>query len=212
MDGPSVRRDAAGERRAYLVLGALLVAAGLGWLVARTAGVDLGTVVGTLGWPLFVIAPGVVLLVLGLASPREPGQGLAVAGTIVTSVGLLLAYQDATDHWSSWAYAWALIGPAAAGLGLALWGLLHGDRRGAAQGGRTLGGGLVLFGIGYAFFEGLLGIGDGRGISAGAGDIVPFLLLGAGLLVIGGAILRRDEAEVVVPAESPVASPPPRSP
>jgi hypothetical protein len=212
MDGPSGRRDPAGERRAYLVLGALLVVTGLGWLVARTAGVDIGTVVGTLGWPLFVIAPGVVLLVLGLASPREPGQGLAVAGTIVTSVGLLLAYQDATDHWSSWAYAWALIGPAAAGLGLVLWSLLHGDRRSVDQGGRTLGGGLVMFGIGYAFFEGLLGIGDGRGISAGAGDVVPFLLLGAGLLVIGGALLRGTEAGDRLSADPPVAEPPPGLP
>jgi hypothetical protein len=212
MNRPSVRRDLAGERRAYLVLGALLVVTGLGWLAARTAGVDLASVVGTLGWPLFVIAPGVVLLVLGLASPREPGQGMAVGGTIVTSVGLLLAYQDATDHWSSWAYAWALIGPAAAGLGLVLWSLLHGDRRGVSQGGRTLGGGLVMFGIGYAFFEGLLGIGDGRGISAGAADVVPFLLLAAGLLVIGGALVRRNEAEERLPAEPPVAEPPPPSP
>lgn len=210
-DGPTAP-DRSGERRAYLVLGALLVLAGLGWLLARTAGVDLTAIAGALGWPVFVIAPGIVLLVLGLSSPREPGQGMAIGGSVITAVGVLLAYQDATDHWSSWAYAWALIGPSAAGLGQVLWGLLHAARRDVTEGGRTLGVGLVMFGVGYAFFEGLLGIGGGRGIAGVANDIVPFLLLAAGGLVIVGAFLRREAAEAGRPAEPPIASPPPSSP
>jgi hypothetical protein len=206
-------RDRNAERRAYLVLGGLLVLAGVAWLLARTAGVDLPALVAAVGWPVFVVAPGLVLLALGLSMPRQPGQGMAVGGTIVTSVGLLLAYQDATDHWSSWAYAWALIGPAAAGLGQAAWGALHRHSRDVAEGGRTLGVGLVMFGVGYAFFEGLIGIGDGRGISRGAPDLVPFLLLGAGLLVIAGGLLRRQEAETRLATDDPpvASSPPPSS-
>ena len=212
MTPPTTRSDRNAERRAYLVLGALLVLAGAAWLVARTAGVDIPALIAAVGWPVFVVAPGLVLLALGLLMPRQPGQGMAVGGSVVASVGLLLAYQDATDHWSSWAYAWALIGPAAAGLGQAAWGALHRHRRDVAEGGRTLGVGLVMFGVGYAFFEGLIGIGDGRGISGGAPDLVPFLLLGAGLLVIAGGLLRRQEAETRFATDDPpVASSPPPS-
>jgi hypothetical protein len=201
-----------GERATYLVLGALLVLAGVAWLLARASGVDIPGLVAAVGWPVFVVAPGLVLLALGLFMPREPGQGLAVGGTIVASVGLLLAYQDATDHWSSWAYAWALIGPAAAGLGQAAWGVLHRHGAAVAEGSRTLGVGLVMFGVGYAFFEGLIGIGDGRGIARGAPDLVPFMLLAAGLLVIAGGLLRRQEAETRLATDDPpVASSPPPS-
>ena len=45
-----------------------------------------------------------------------------VGGAIVTTVGLLLLYQDLNGHYESWAYAWALI-PMAVGLGLTVNGL-----------------------------------------------------------------------------------------
>ena len=51
---------------------------------------------------------------------------MVVGGTVATTVGLVLLYQNNTGHWESWAYAWALVGPAASGLGLALWGAAHG--------------------------------------------------------------------------------------
>ena len=34
---------------------------------------------------------------------------------VVTTVGLVLLYQNTTGRWESWAYAWALVGPAASG-------------------------------------------------------------------------------------------------
>ena len=77
-------RDRIAERRAYLVLGGLLVLAGVAWLLARTAGVDLPALVAAVGWPVFVVVPGLVLLALGLSMPRQPGQGMAVGGTILS--------------------------------------------------------------------------------------------------------------------------------
>ena len=40
-------------------------------------------------------------------------EGLAIAGSIVTVSGLILLIQDATAHYESWAYAWALVFPGA---------------------------------------------------------------------------------------------------
>ena len=51
-------------------------------------------------------------------------MGFAIAGSIVTTVGSVLLYQQTTGHWESWAYAWALVGPGAAGLGMLVYGLL----------------------------------------------------------------------------------------
>ena len=101
-------RDRGRDReRGMLVFGALLGALGLVFL----AGEQLNLNVSRNGWPLFVIVPGVVLLVAGLAIPREVGLGLAIPGGIVTAVGLILAFQNATGAWASWAYMWALIAP-----------------------------------------------------------------------------------------------------
>lgn len=47
------------------VLGAILIVIGLGFLAVRY----LEPFVGMDVWPLFIIGPGVVLLVLGLSSP-----------------------------------------------------------------------------------------------------------------------------------------------
>ena len=109
------RRPAAG--RGGLILGGVLIVLGVLFLAERAFGVQLGR----FGWPLFVIVPGVP------ADGREPGgvggregSGLAVAGAITTVVGLVLAFQNATGLWATWAYAWALVGPGATGLGLHL--------------------------------------------------------------------------------------------
>jgi len=58
---------------------------------------------------MFVIVPGVALLVLGLAVPSEGGLGMAIPGGIVLTVGLILAFQDSTGTYASWSYAWALV-------------------------------------------------------------------------------------------------------
>ena len=44
-------------------------------------------------------------------------------GGITTVVGLVLAVQNATGLWATWAYAWALVGPGGTGLGLVFYGL-----------------------------------------------------------------------------------------
>ena len=139
-----------------VAIGAILVIVGAILLAGQL--LDIG--IGDLGWPLIIVAIGVALLLIGLVVVNE--SGMVVGGAVVTTVGLVLLYQNQTDHWESWAYAWALVGPAASGLGLALWGIRSGDRQDVRNGTWGLLGGLAFFAVGYLFFEGIIGISGER--------------------------------------------------
>ena len=69
-----------------------------------------------LAWPSVIYGMGGMFLLSTLFSGVSP---LAIPGSILVSLGLLLAWQNMTGAWESWAYAWALI-PASVGLGLFL--------------------------------------------------------------------------------------------
>src|SRR5919106_1205810 len=77
-------------------LGAALIVVGLIFFIGQWLDVDWGAAT----WPFYVIAPGLALLAFGLT--QRNGSGLAIAGSIVTMVGLVLLYQNATDRWESW--------------------------------------------------------------------------------------------------------------
>jgi hypothetical protein len=182
--GPGSKSFSGPTNRGALVVGGVLILVGLLFLAERLFEFDLGTY----GWPLFVIVPGVLLLFAGLAAPVREGVGLAIAGTITTTTGLVLAFQNATDSWSTWAYAWALVGPASAGLGMAFYGLVRGVPGVASEGLRVLGVGLALF-VGFGlFFEGVIGL-SGEPFLIGS-DYLPFALIAAGLVVLVWGMIR----------------------
>jgi hypothetical protein len=169
-----------------VAIGLVLVMAG----AALFAGQLLGIGIEDIGWPFFVIATGVVILLVGLVMVGE--QGMVIGGTVVTTVGLVLLYQNNTGRWESWAYAWALVGPAASGLGLLLWGLRSGNSSDVRNGTWGLLGGLGLFAVGYLFFEGVIGIG---------GDplnlpewVLPVVVIGIGVVVLGRGLFERRSA------------------
>jgi hypothetical protein len=82
------------ERRGALAVGLLLVAAGVAAFGARQAGFDPFEALGDNGWPLFVIVPGLVLLGASVVPPVPHGVGFAIAGSIVTIVGLVLLFRQ----------------------------------------------------------------------------------------------------------------------
>ncbi len=171
------------EGRGGVILGAILIALGAVFLVGRIVDVDIGSA----GWPLFVIVPGVALLIWGVALPGREGVGLAVAGGITTVVGGILAVQNATDLWATWAYAWALVGPGGTGIGLLAHGIAHRDTGQRMAGLRSIASSLVLF-AGFAlFFEGVIGLSGRPFLSTDAG---PIVLIAAGIVVIAFALLR----------------------
>jgi hypothetical protein len=108
---------------------------------------------------------------------------LAIPGGIVTTVGLILAFQQVTDAWASWAYMWALIAPGSVGVTLVLYGLLHGRFDLVDGGARTAAVGLGLF-IGFGlFFENVIGFDEGHSntiLHAG----LPYLAVAMGVLIV----------------------------
>lgn len=202
MSVPERRQNGAAiwSRASGIVLGLLLIVAGLVLLAVNVFGLVLPFDIDRIGWPVFVIVPGLALVVVGLITSGEAGVGLAVAGAIVATVGAILAYQSSTDHWSSWAYAWALIAPTAVGAAMFLWGLFH--RRGdlVRQGFSGFAVGLVLFLVGFAFFEGVLGLGGDRGLAPLGRQALPVALIVAGVLIVLSRLWpRRRMVEVVEP-------------
>jgi len=170
------------DRRGVL-LGVILIGLGLLFLVERFVGVDLAEA----GWPLFVIIPGVLLFAWGVTQSGREGLGLAVAGGITTVVGLILAVQNATGLWATWAYAWALVGPGGSGLGMAGYGLVRRDSALVRNGLRSIAAGVGLFLAFGLFFEGVIGLSGQPFLTT---ELGPYILIAVGLAVVGLGLAR----------------------
>lgn len=126
-------------------------------------------------WPLLIVLFGLTFFV-GMVIAGKRGAGLAVPGTIITTIGVLLFIQNTFDLWVTWTYAWALL-VSAVGLGLLIMNLYlkrQGLRRAA---GLIIGIGLALFVIFGLFFEVILNI--------SAPDVPSGAFLGGGLVLLG---------------------------
>jgi hypothetical protein len=128
----------------FIGLGVLLIALGALFLVGQAVGFDLGY----FGWPFFVIIPGLAVFGIGLAAGGPTGERITPLGAAVTVTGVILLYQNAADHFESWAYAWALVFPASTGLGQMIYGLLKERKDMVVTGGRSVLIGVVLFVVG----------------------------------------------------------------
>jgi hypothetical protein len=143
---PATRRSGSG-----IALGVVLVVVGIFYLVVQLFSIDLSS----FGWPLFIIIPGLTLLIVGFVSL---GSGASIPGGILTMVGLVLAAQNATGAWTSWAYAWALVAPGGVGLGLFLQGLRERNPGLIRQGRSLMLIAALIFMVGFVFFESILNI------------------------------------------------------
>ena len=176
------------------VAGAVLVVAGVGWFVAREIRLDPFAPIADAGWPFFVIIPGVILMLSSLIPKPPGGVGFAIAGSILTAVGLVLLYQEQTAHWESWAYAWALVGPGAAGLGMLVYGLIFDQRDLVSAGLRLATIAAAIFVAGFWFFETVFATGRAP-VDLGAWWPVAIIVAGLAVLAIGLASGgRRNEA------------------
>lgn len=126
-------------------------------------------------WPLLIVLLGLMFFVGMLFSGRS-GSGLAIPGSVLTTLGLLLFIQNRFHLWVTWTYAWALL-ICSVGLGLLIMNIYikRSNLRRAA--GLLIGIGLTLFVIFDIFFEIILSI-------SGAGRFNG-IFLGAGLVLLG---------------------------
>ncbi len=148
----------------------LLIGLGVLFLVGQVFGVNFWS----FSWPGFVMIPGVIFLALAFTGDRKM-SGFVFPGTIITGTGLILMYQNLTNHWESWAYAWTLY-PVFVGLALMFNGQRT-ERENELRTGRNLVNfGLIAFLVGAAFFE--LVIFNGGG--ALTHWLLPVVLIGVG--------------------------------
>ncbi len=160
-----------------LIVGLLLVVLGVLLLLGRVTDIDIFS----MAWPFFIILPGLVMLLVAVSGGAR-AHPLAIPGSIVTAVGLLLFVQQAFDLYASWAYAWALIAPTAVGFGIWLNGRLERDDKRRMDGIHLIEIGAILFGVGFVFFEMFLNLNGMVTDTVGA-------ILGGVLLIAGGGLL-----------------------
>lgn len=159
-----------------VVVGIALIALGVVFLVGELLDINIWP----FGWPIFILLPGLLLLAFSFVTKGETGEPLAIAGSMLTALGILFLYQNTTNHWQSWAYAWALIAPASVGFGQFLHGTIR-DKENLVETGRRLiliGG--IIFAVGFVFFELVIGI---SGLALGSFGWA-LLLIGLGALLI----------------------------
>jgi hypothetical protein len=178
-----------GLSRVFIGFGAVLMALGALFFVVQAVGFDLGR----LAWPFFVIVSGLAVFGACLAIGGPTGERIIPLGAALTMVGAILLYQNAADHFESWAYAWALVVPTSTGLGRMIYGSLKGRKDMVASGGRLALTGAVLFALGAFFFELVLGI-SGLGIGFGRFGWPLGLVIVGTLLLVGGLLYRRGES------------------
>lgn len=164
-----------------LVGGALLIGFGLLSLVSRVfTGLNWGWV-----WPFFVIGFGALFFVAMFASGKS-AAALAIPGSIIGGIGLVLLFQNITQHWESMSYFWTLI-ILFVGLGIYIMGRYGDDENQRRSGAKLMRVGFILFVIFGAFFEMIF--------SSFNNLIFPILLilLGAYLVLARSGLFKRHE-------------------
>ncbi len=158
------------------IIGMILI--GVGGLFLLAQGTDFN--IFGLGWPLFVLIPGAIFLTIALRAENEETVGLIFPGVIVTGTGVILAYQNFTGHWESWAYVWTLY-PVFVGIAMRHMGYRTDSFDLRRTGQMMMIVGMIAFVSFGALFELFIFNGGSFGILA---PIAPVVMIGAGLFLV----------------------------
>jgi hypothetical protein len=131
-----------------LVAGAVLIALGLLSLFGQ---LFRGFQFWSYLWPIIIIAFGGLFFV-GMFAGGKSMAGLAIPGSIIGGLGLMMFFQNLFNHWESWSYGWTVI-LVLVGLGIFIMGLYAGDANHRRSGLRLMRVGAILFIIFGGFFE-----------------------------------------------------------
>ncbi len=164
-----------------LVGGALLIGFGLLSLVSSVfSGFNWGWL-----WPFLIIGFGALFFVAMFASGKG-AAALAIPGSIISGIGLVLLFQNITQHWESMSYFWTLI-ILFVGVGIYIMGVYGGDENQKRSGTKLMRVGFILFVIFGAFFEMIF--------SSFNNLIFPILLIivGAYLVLARSGLFKKHE-------------------
>jgi len=177
-----------------LIAGTLLILFGLMALAGQLfQAVDWGFL-----WPFAIIGFGALFFVAMFAGGKQTAA-FAIPGSIVTGIGLVLLFQNITQHWESMSYFWTLI-ILFVGAGLYIMGWYSGDEHQKQSGFRVMKIGFILFIIFGAFFEVIF--------SSYGNVLFPLLLILLGVYLIvrrSGVLTARkvdEPSDTIVPPAS----------
>jgi hypothetical protein len=163
------------RNRSTLFLGILLILIGIWLVVSRQVPALQQWLDVEFAWPMWTIGAGILIFIIGLI---VGAPGMAVPASIVTGIGCILYYQNATGDFASWSYMWTLI-PGFVGVGLIIAGLLgENTRRNISSGVNLIIISVVLFLIFGTIFGGLAILGP-------YGPAILLIALGVYILVRG---------------------------
>jgi hypothetical protein len=149
-------------------------------------------------WPFIIIFFGGLFFV-GMFVGGKSMAGLAIPGSIITLIGLMMFVQNLFNHWESWAYGWTVI-LFAVGLGIFIMGLYSGEERQRLAGMRVMRIGVILFIIFGAFFELIFSSFSRHGV---AQYLFPALLVLLGVYLVvtrSGWLSTRHQDSIEPPA------------
>ena len=175
-----------------LVGGTLLIAFGLLSLASQVfRGFNW-----SLLWPFMVIGVGVLFFMAMFAGGKQTA-GLAIPGSIISGIGLVLLFQNITKHWESMSYFWTLI-ILFVGIGIYIMGVYSNDEGQKQSGTRVIKVGLILFIIFGLIFELIFSSFGNLGIP------ILLILLGVYLVLSRSGLLgkRKDETSDSLPPVS----------
>ena len=162
------------RNRSQLALGIILILLG-GWFIAQRQIPSIHEWTNIfMGWPLNVVAAGVLIFLIGLLLGAP---GMSVPAAIVAGIGGILYYQKFMNDYSSWSYMWTLI-PGFVGVGDIVSGLLASSNYKWRNGLNLIVASLVLFVVFAAIFGKLDILGP-------YGPAVLLILLGVWVLARG---------------------------
>lgn len=167
-----------------LIFGTLLIVLGVLFLVQQFLAIDIWDWM----WPFLILFAGLFFFAMMFAGGRS-SAGLAIPGSILTMVGLILVVQNVFDLFQTWAYAWALVFPVSLGVGQYIDGVWRADPGRKAHGLRQIQAGLILFVLLGAFFELVINL-SGFSSDRLAQYAWPLILILFGLWLLARTLIR----------------------
>jgi hypothetical protein len=178
------------RKRSNLFVGIILIAAGALFLVTRLAGFrDWGAY-----WPFIIIGIGAAFF-LGMALGGRNAGVLAIPGSIIVMIGLILLLQNWLSTWETWTYAWTLI-VCAVGLGIAFYGMWSGSPELRKSGWDLARLGLVLFVVFGVLFELIFSFSSGVERLRSPAWPVILIVAGVGLFLYRAINLLRKREKI----------------